>query len=296
MEFKKSFTERYEKLTNIREFMEYCLKDLRKSIRINTLKISAKEFLERTDLELEKIKWCNEGFFVNNRVTLGNLNDHFLGYFYVQEASSMLPPLTMNIKDKILDMCAAPGSKTGQIAAMMKNKGLIIANDYDYIRLKALTMNLQRLGVMNAVITNMKGYFIKERFDSILLDAPCSGTGTIRKSPGTLKIYNTNMIRKLGNDQKGLINNAFNILNEKGSLVYSTCSLEPEENEGVIDFLLNKHENARVEKIKINGLKTSDAVLEFEGKKYNDEIKKCIRIWPQDNDSDGFFLCKIRKL
>ena len=296
MEFKKSFTERYEKLTNIREFMEYCLKDLRKSIRINTLKISAKEFLERTDLELEKIKWCNEGFFVNNRVTLGNLNDHFLGYFYVQEASSMLPPLTMDIKDKILDMCAAPGSKTGQIAAMMKNKGLIIANDYDYIRLKALTMNLQRLGVMNAVITNMKGYFIKERFDSILLDAPCSGTGTIRKSPGTLKIYNTNMIRKLGNDQKGLINNAFNILNEKGSLVYSTCSLEPEENEGVIDFLLNKHENARVEKIKINGLKTSDAVLEFEGKKYNDEIKKCIRIWPQDNDSDGFFLCKIRKL
>ena len=296
MEFKKSFTERYEKLTNIREFMEYCLKDLRKSIRINTLKISAKEFLERTDLELEKIKWCNEGFFVNNRVTLGNLNDHFLGYFYVQEASSMLPPLTMDIKDKILDMCAAPGSKTGQIAAMVKNKGLIIANDYDYIRLKALTMNLQRLGVMNAVITNMKGYFIKERFDSILLDAPCSGTGTIRKSPGTLKIYNTNMIRKLGNDQKGLINNAFNILNEKGSLVYSTCSLEPEENEGVIDFLLNKHENARVEKIKINGLKTSDAVLEFEGKKYNDEIKKCIRIWPQDNDSDGFFLCKIRKL
>ena len=296
MEFKKSFIERYEKLTNIREFMEYCLKDLRKSIRINTLKISAKEFLERTDLELEKIKWCNEGFFVNNRVTLGNLNDHFLGYFYVQEASSMLPPLTMNIKDKILDMCAAPGSKTGQIAAMVKNKGLIIANDYDYIRLKALTMNLQRLGVMNAVITNMKGYFIKERFDSILLDAPCSGTGTIRKSPGTLKIYNTNMIRKLGNDQKGLINNAFNILNEKGSLVYSTCSLEPEENEGVIDFLLNKHENARVEKIKINGLKTSDAVLEFEGKKYNDEIKKCIRIWPQDNDSDGFFLCKIRKL
>jgi len=296
MEFKKSFIERYEKLTNIREFMEYCLKDLRKSIRINTLKISAKEFLERTDLELEKIKWCNEGFFVNNRVTLGNLNDHFLGYFYVQEASSMLPPLTMDIKDKILDMCAAPGSKTGQIAAMVKNKGLIIANDYDYIRLKALTMNLQRLGVMNAVITNMKGYFIKERFDSILLDAPCSGTGTIRKSPGTLKIYNTNMIRKLGNDQKGLINNAFNILNEKGSLVYSTCSLEPEENEGVIDFLLNKHENARVEKIKINGLKTSDAVLEFEGKKYNDEIKKCIRIWPQDNDSDGFFLCKIRKL
>lgn len=296
MEFKKSFLERYEKLTDIKEFKEYCSRYLRKSIRINTLKISVKEFLDRTDLNLEKIKWCDEGFFVNERITLGNMNEHFLGYFYVQEAASMLPPLVLDIKNKILDMCAAPGSKTGQIASMMKNKGLIIANDNNYLRLKALTINLQRLGVMNTVITNMKGYFIKERFDSILLDAPCSGTGTIRKSPETVRIYNTNMIRKLAADQKGLINNAFNILNDNGSLVYSTCSLEPEENEEVINFLLNKYDNARLEKIKFNGLKTSDAVLEFEGKKYNDEIKKCIRIWPQDNDTEGFFVAKIRKI
>jgi len=296
MEFKKSFIERYEKLTDIKEFKEYCSRNLRKSIRVNTLKISVKEFLDRTDLSLDKIEWCNEGFFVKDRVTLGNLNDHFLGHFYVQEASSMLPPLTLDIKDKILDMCAAPGSKTGQIAAMMKNKGLLIANDFDYIRLKALDINLQRLGVTNTVITNMKGYFIKEKFDSILLDAPCSGTGTIRKSPRTLEIYNTRMIKKLSADQKGLINNAFSILNKNGSLVYSTCSLEPEENEGVIDFLLSKYENAKVEKIKLNGLKTSDAILNFEDEKYNKEIKNALRIWPQDNNTDGFFLCKIRKL
>jgi len=296
MEFKKSFIDRYSELTDIKEFKEYCSRGLRKSIRINTLKISVKDFLERTELDLEETKWCNEGFFVKNKVTLGNLNDHFLGHFYVQEASSMLPPLALEIKNKILDMCAAPGSKTGQIAAMMKNKGLIVANDYDYLRLKALTLNLQRLGVSNVVMTNMKGYFIKEKFDTILLDAPCSGTGTIRKSPGTVDIYNPNMIRKLSGDQKGLINNAFNILNEGGSLIYSTCSLEPEEDEGVIDFLLKKYENAKIEKIKLKGLKTSNAVIDFEGKKYNDEIKKAIRIWPQDNDTDGFFLCKIKKL
>jgi len=296
MEFKKSFIDRYSELTDIKEFKEYCSRGLRKSIRINTLKISVKDFLERTELDLEETKWCNEGFFVKNKVTLGNLNDHFLGHFYVQEASSMLPPLALEIKNKILDMCAAPGSKTGQIAAMMKNKGLIVANDYDYLRLKALTLNLQRLGVSNVVMTNMKGYFIKERFDTILLDAPCSGTGTIRKSPGTLQIYNPNMIRKLCGDQKGLINNAFNILNEGGSLIYSTCSLEPEEDEGVIDFLLKKYKNAKIEKIKLKGLKTSETVIDFEGKKYNDEIKKAIRIWPQDNDTDGFFLCKIKKV
>lgn len=296
MEFKKVFLDRYDKLTDIKVFKEYCSIELRKSIRVNTLKISVKDFLKRTKLNLEKIKWCDEGFFVNERVTLGNLNDHFLGYFYVQEAASMLPPLVLDIKDNILDMCAAPGSKTGQIASLMKNKGLIIANDPNYIRLKALDLNLQRLGVMNVVITNMKGYFIKEKFDSILVDAPCSGTGAIRKSPNTVKIYNPKMIRKLCSDQKGLINNAFKILNEKGSLVYSTCSLEPEENEGVIDFLLNRYDNAKVEKIKFKGLKISDAVLEFEGKKYNDEIKKTVRIWPQDNDTEGFFVAKIRKL
>jgi len=296
MEFKKSFLERYSKLTDINEFKKYCSREFRKSIRINTLKISVKDFLKRINLELEKIKWCDEGFFVNDRITLGNMNEHFLGYFYVQEATSMLPSLALDIKKKILDMCAAPGSKTGQIAAMMKNKGLIIANDKDYIRLKALTLNLQRLGVINTVVTNMKGYFIKEKFDSILLDAPCSGTGTIRKSPGTLQIYNTNMIRKLSAEQKGLINNAFNILNDNGSLVYSTCSLEPEENEEVVNFLLNRYDNAKVERIKFKGLKTSDSVLEFEGKRYNDEIKECIRIWPQDNDTDGFFVAKIRKI
>ena len=296
MEFKKSFLDRYSSLTDIEEFKEYCSMELRKSIRVNTLKISVKDFLKRTKLNLEKIKWCDEGFFVKERVTLGNLNDHFLGHFYVQEAASMLPPLALDIKEKILDMCAAPGSKTGQIASMMKNKGLIIANDYDYKRLKALTLNLQRLGVMNTVITNMKGYFIKENFDSILLDAPCSGTGTIRKSPGTVRIYNPNMIRKLCADQKGLINNAFKILNKGGSLVYSTCSLEPEENEGVIDFLLNRYDDAKIEKIKFKGLKTSSAILDFEGKKYNEEIKKSVRIWPQNNDTEGFFVCKIRKM
>ena len=296
MEFKKSFLDRYSSLTDIEEFKEYCSMELRKSIRVNTLKISVKDFLKRTKLNLEKIKWCDEGFFVKERVTLGNLNDHFLGHFYVQEAASMLPPLALDIKEKILDMCAAPGSKTGQIASMMKNKGLIIANDYDYKRLKALTLNLQRLGVMNTVITNMKGYFIKENFDSILLDAPCSGTGTIRKSPGTVRIYNPNMIRKLCADQKGLINNAFKILNKGGSLVYSTCSLEPEENEGVIDFLLNRYDDAKIEKIKFKGLKTSSAILDFEGKKYNEEIKKSVRIWPHDNDTEGFFVCKIRKM
>ena len=211
----------------------------------------------------------------------------------------MIPPLVLDPKpdDIVLDMCGSPGSKTTQIAALMQNKGILVANDYTIDRMKPLTINIQRCGISNTIITLMEGRFFKNsniKFDKISVDAPCSGTGTIRKSLKTLKIWNPNMIKRLAGTQKQLLDTAFNILKENGTLVYSTCSLEPEENESVIDFLLNRY-NAKIEKIELNGLKTSPAILEFEDKTYNKEIKNCLRIWPQDNDTEGFFVAKIRK-
>jgi len=218
----------------------------------------------------------------------------------VQESASMIPPIILNPKpgELILDMCAAPGSKATQIAQYMQNKGIIIANDYKYIRLQPLSVNIQRTGISNTIITLMEGRFFKNcniRFDKILVDAPCSGTGTIRKSLKTLKIWNPNMVRRLAAQQRQLIDTAFSILKKGGILVYSTCTLEPEENEGIIDFLLKKYENAKLKEIKIEGLKKSKPILEFENNRYNKEIKKCLRIWPQDNDTEGFFVAKIQK-
>jgi 16S rRNA C967 or C1407 C5-methylase (RsmB/RsmF family) len=143
----------------------------------------------------------------------------------------------------------------------------------------------------------MEGQWFKKsgiEFDKVLVDAPCSGTGTIRKSLKTIGIWNPDMVRRLSITQKQLIETGFNLLKENGTLVYSTCSLEPEENEEVVDFLINKYENAKLQEIKLN-LKRSHAVLEFERKKYNEEIKNCLRIWPQDNDTEGFFIAKIKK-
>lgn len=304
--FKEKFIDRYSKLTNWEEFQQCSLSFLRRSIRVNTLKITIKELRERLQKSwaLEQVPWCKEGFWIEHaqkeRRDIGNLIEHLLGYVYTQEAASLIPPIVMQPKphEIILDIAASPGSKTTQIAQYMQNKGILIANDYTIERMKPLSMNLQRCGAANTIITLMKGQWFRKsgiEFDKVLIDAPCSGTGTIRKSLKTLLIWNPDMVRRLSITQKQLIETGFNVIKEKGTMVYSTCSLEPEENEAVVDFLLSKYENAKLEEIKLN-IKRSDAVLEFDGKKYSEEIKKCLRIWPQDNDTEGFFVAKVRKV
>ena len=306
IEFKEKFIERYENLTDFEEFKKYSLSFLRRSIRVNTIKIPIDELKKRLEKnwDLEQIPWCKEGFYIEHikkeRRDIGNLIEHSLGYFYTQEAASMRPPLVLEPKesDVVLDIAASPGSKTTQIAAMMNNKGVLIANDYQIPRIKPLSLNIQRCGITNCIITLMQGqwfYNSNIKFDKILVDAPCSGTGTIRKSLKTLRIWNPNMVKRLSITQKQLIETAFNILKQNGTLVYSTCSLEPEENEAVVDFLINKYDNAQLEEIKINNLKRSEPILEFDNNKYNENIKNCLRIWPQDNDTEGFFVAKIKK-
>ncbi len=304
IEFKDKFIERYSKLTDFEEFKRYSLSFPRRSIRVNTLKTSVDELKERIGRNwlLEQVPWCKEGFWVTHkegRRDIGNTYEHSLGYYYVQEASSMIPPLALEPKENevILDMCASPGSKASQIAMYMKNRGVLIANDYKGERLSPLGLNMQRMGITNCILTLMRGQQFKGfEFDRILADAPCSGTGTICKSPRTLKTWNPNVVKRLSIEQKNLISSAFENLKENGTLVYSTCSLEPDEDEAVIDFLLGKYENAKLEKIELEGLKSSKSVLEFEGRQFSKEIGKCLRIWPQDNHTEGFFIAKIKKL
>ena len=304
IEFKDKFAERYSKLTDFEEFKKYSLSFLRRSIRVNTLKIPVSDLKKRLekDWKLDQIPWCREGFWIKakkgERRDVGNLTEHLLGYIYVQEAVSMIPPIVLDPKpgETILDIAASPGSKATQIAQYMQNKGILVANDYKADRMKPLCINLQRMGITNSIVTLMQGRLFKGfQFDKMLVDAPCSGTGTIRKSIKTLRIWNPNMVKRLAGTQRQLLETAFNNLNKDGILVYSTCTLEPEEDEGIIDFLLEKYPNAKLEEIKLNGLKRSPAILEFEDKEYNPEIKKCLRLWPQDNDTEGFFIAKIKK-
>jgi len=304
-DLKPKFIERYRKFCPDYEgFVNYSFTYLRKSVRVNTLKTTVEDIKEEMkEWNLKQIPWCDYGFFIQHsegRRDIGNTIQHVLGKIYVQEAVSMIPPIILNPKegDVVLDMCASPGSKTTQLAQIMKNKGLIIANDIKGDRIAALGINLQRCGVSNCIVTRMHGQSFGKKqilFDKILVDAPCSATGAIRKSFKTVEMWNPNMIRRLSATQKSLITTAFRLLKPGGTMVYSTCSVEPEEDEEVIDYLLKEFSDAKLEDIRLD-IKRGRPVLEFENKSYSEEVKKCLRLWPQDNDTEGFFISKIKKL
>ncbi|MEM4714300.1 MAG: RsmB/NOP family class I SAM-dependent RNA methyltransferase, partial [Candidatus Nanoarchaeia archaeon] len=185
----KAFRERYKQIApNPKEFLEILAKPLKPSFRICTNKISPEELLPRLEnqgWELEPVPFYKNGYIIKNEFRPGLTIEHFMGYIYMQEIVSMIPPILLEPKpyESILDMCAAPGSKTTQISELIQNKPLIIANDSDWKRLKPLKHNLEKCGCLNVAITLMDGRFIskKQQFDKILLDAPCSSEGQIRK-------------------------------------------------------------------------------------------------------------------
>ncbi len=302
IQFKDRYVERYKKLTDWDVYKKYTLSFLRKSIRINTIKTTTNEIKKRLekDWKLTQVPWCKEGFWIKGtRLDVGNLAEHVLGYVYIQEAAAMIPAIVLNPQknELILDIAAAPGGKTTQIAQYMDNTGLIIANDFGSDRMAALGVNVQRCGLTNCMITEMQGQWFKKsdfEFDRILVDAPCSGTGTVRKSVKTLLLWNIDMIRKMATLQKQLLETAWERLKKGGTMVYSTCSLEPEENEANVDWFLHKFEDAKIKDIKLD-INRTPAIEEFEGERYSSEVKKSLRLWPQDNDTEGFFVAKFVK-
>jgi len=280
-----------------------------KSIRVNTLKIDVNELKERLAKKGWKIEQPFDSFPQALRIKsnlfpgeLGKAIEHQLGYYYAQELASMMPPIALapEKQDIILDLCAAPGSKTTEIAMILENQGTIIANDIRPDRIIALTSNLERCGVSNTIVTRMNGIILCRKlaekgffFDKILVDATCSGEGIIRSDPDAMKIWNVNMIKKYSSMQKRLLSEALSCLKPEGILVYSTCTHAPEENEEVIDFAIKKF-NVRVQDMKLP-LKTRQGITEWKGRKFDEQVKRCARIWPQDNDTEGFFIAKMKK-
>ncbi len=306
------FVERIKKQLGEEEaekFFEFIKKKTRKSIRINTIKISPEELksrLRKKEWKIREIKDFPLAIIIESKLNPGELGktlEHNLGYYYVQELTSMLPAFALDAKEgeSVLDICAAPGSKTTQIAAMMKNKGIIFANDIRSDRARVLNFNLNKCGVSNTIITSMDGFqlckIFEENnflFDKITLDAPCSGEGTIMNDLDSLKMWNIRNIEKLSKIQKQMASRAFKSLKIGGILIYSTCTLSPEEDEEVIQYMLDNF-HCKIEKTDFP-LKSRKPLKEWNGKKFSKEIQNCAKFWPQDNESEGFFIAKIRKI
>ena len=290
----------------LEEFLEAIHRPLKPSIRINTLKAEKEEvlhILKKRELEITEIPWFEKGYFIENisdEESIGNWWEHFAGIIYVQSADFMIPPVVLEISENniVLDMCASPGSKTTQMADMMNNQGAIVANDVSIDRIKALTSNLERMGVVNTVVTMMDGIrfgkLMPEAFDRILVDAPCSAEGTIRKSYKAIHNWKPWAYKKLANIQKSLLISAYKALKPGGIIVYSTCTFSPEENEEVVSSLLERYP-ATLEEMKIPGIIVVQGFVEWNDKKFNKELKKSIRIYPHKNEVGGFFIAKIRK-
>lgn len=303
---KDEFIKHYKDLlgAEYEDFIEVSKQYPRKSIRVNTIKCDVLDLKKRLDAEwnLENIPWCKEGFWIDykdgQRFDIGNIPEHQLGYFYVQNASSMIPVEVLNPTKNsvVLDMCASPGSKTSQAAAKMNNSGLLVANDSDSRRLIPLGSNLQRCGIHNVIVSNNRGQDIKEdfKYDYVLVDAPCSGSGTIMKSLKVLEMWSEGFVERMMNIQLMLIKKGFKLLEKGGTLVYSTCTLEPMENEHVVNELLKEFNNAKIEEINLP-IKKTKSFLKYKDKSFHSSLQKTLRINPQDNNSEGFFVAKISK-
>jgi|Deesub1362A_J573_1020465.scaffolds.fasta_scaffold00324_20 NOL1/NOP2/sun family putative RNA methylase len=287
-------------IPDFRGFMEALRGEIPTSFRVNTLLADPDKVIKALESQGIPLQATPLGEWFWLAPTLrspGHLLEHLMGLIYTQTLSSGLPPLALDPAptDRILDLCAAPGSKTTQMAQMMANRGLIVANEPVQGRHAALEGNLRRLGVVNTLVTGYHGqnFPLRWRFNKVLVDVPCSGEGNARVGPwGELRGFRP-MRRDFSRLQKALLVRAFDLLEEGGSLVYSTCTYNPRENEAVVDHLLRLRP-AEVLPIPLD-VPHEAGLTHWRGETYHESLRLAWRIYPHSLPSVGFFMAKIAR-
>jgi NOL1/NOP2/sun family putative RNA methylase len=266
------------------------------AVRINNNYTEPEKLLTRlknSGIILEKIPFLKNGYWVTkSKVSVGATAEYLLGFYSIQGAASQIPAsLFTKIKGKkVLDACSAPGGKTVQLSNLMGNTGLIVALDVNKRRLRALSNHLERCHISNAIVYLLdarQSLLLNLKFGRILIDAPCSGNFTMDKN-----WFNRRTLKDIKQNtrlQREILVKCVDCLGDHGEIVYSTCSLEPEENELNMDWAITNL-NLKIEKIDCYGEKGKINIF---GKKLNNTITRCRRIWP--GKTQGFFVCKLRK-
>ena len=270
--------------------------------RFNRIKPPS-EFKTTPGLKVRTVAWYEDAFvLVQGTIRdLQNTPAYEEGGLYIQELSSMVPVLLLEPQpgEQVLDLTAAPGSKTGQIAALMKNTGRILANDVSRARFFKMKANLEKLGVSNVEYSVAKGENVgrrlREKFDRVLLDAPCSGEGRFHLTdPESFQEWKLSKMKGLVPRQKMLFYSAWQTLKPGGVLVYSTCTFAPEENEGILDWAIEKFPDLEMLPAELAIQNRMDGLTSWGKHAYHPSVAKALRILPADG-MEGFFAAKMRK-
>lgn len=259
------------------EFLASYDNDKYQALRVNTLKVSVEEFREHVPFKMTPVSWEGTGFYYEKDDQPGKHPFHEAGVYYIQEPSAMLPAALLEARpgERILDLCAAPGGKTTQIAAAMQGEGLLICNEIHPARAKILSENVERMGIANAMVTNESpaalAEIFPEYFDRIMVDAPCSGEGMFRKNEDACEQWSEENVQMCADRQDEILDCAAVMLRPGGRIVYSTCTFAPLEDEGSVERFLERHpdfakrKDVRLWPHKVKGEGHYAAVLERQG-------------------------------
>jgi len=270
------------------------------AIRANTLKIAPgpfRDFMTNQRYKLDPVRGIEEAFLLQGVEAPGATLEYFLGYYQIQGLTSMLPAKILDPRpgEIILDLCAAPGGKTTQLAQLMGDRGLVVANDFKPERTHVLRSHIDRLGILSVLVCCYHGqaFPLRRKFDRVLLDPPCSAEGTYRAGRASGQIENPKVARHLVRVQKELLRQALAVLRGGGTLVYSTCTYAPEENEAVVNEAL-KDGGAELLPISLP-FPHSRGVPAWKGEPYHSDMVKAVRLYPHQINSWGFFIAHLRK-
>ena len=270
----------------------------RKSFRISELKTTKDQFQAKAPFQMEPFSWAENGFYYNHTDGVSVHPYYRAGVYYITEASAMAPAelLPVDPGDHVLDLCAAPGGKAFALIGKLGKTGLIVANEVNSTRSKALLYNLETTGCPEMIITNEQPAKLAEKFpgyfDKILVDAPCSGEGMFRKDRTAAKEWSAEKVSRLAALQKSILSSAAAMLKPGGMLMYSTCTFSPEENEQNVSWLLDEYPMMKILNPEAPGA-FARGRSDWAG---NDlRVENARRIWPHQMEAEGQFMALFQK-
>ena len=300
--FLEYMVERYIAMFGLKgaiSFLESCNKGVKKAIRVNNLKIDERKLIERLrkkGFKLKRVPWVKHGYWVEEMpFSIGATTEYLLGYYYIQSPASMLAVEVLDPRpgETVVDMAASPGGKTTYLSQLMEDEGVVVAVDASRERMRSLRSHISRMGFTNVLCIRMRAEDLPKlglRFDRVLLDAPCTGEGLVVVDKTRRMSRSLDDVMKLSNKQKRLLEAAVNIIKAGGIIVYSTCSIAPEENELVVDYVVREYD-VKVEKV---GVKGEPGFVKVLGYEFSEDLRKAIRLYPHTHGTEGFFICRLR--